>query len=386
MPFFVKQWIEIVARHMPVLTKPQATVLALWSLGMALTRSCGLTTVADQIASLLGKKKDAVRQRLREWYWDARDKKGHKRREIDCAPCFPWLLRWILELWPATERQIALAMDATTLGDIFVVLAISVLYRGCGIPIAWVVLPANQPGSHKAHWLALFSYLQGVIPSDWTVIVLADQGLYAPWLFQHIVRLGWHPFLRINRQGYYRREGSRRWLPLAQVVSQPGDLWCERVVCFKTRPLPCTLLAWWGEGYSEPWLVVTDLCPKKARAQWYRMRAWIEFGFRQIKRGGWQWQNSRITDPARATRFWLAVAVATLWVLSVGGEADALEPTSHLEALPENHIARRKASRRSRPRILSCLHRGFNRILTAFLKGLSLPIGRFYPEPWPAPP
>ena len=27
--------------------------------------------------------------------------------------------------------------------------------------------------------------------------------------------------------------------------------------------------------------------------------------------GGWQWQRTRMTDPARAARLWLAVAVAT---------------------------------------------------------------------------
>lgn len=386
MPSAVQQWVEIVARHMPVLSKPQATVLALWSLGMALTRSCGLTTVTGQIACLLGKKEDAVRQRLREWFWGAEDKKGAKRREINHIPCFPCLLRWILELWPPTERRLALAMDVTTLGQTFVVLTISVLYRSCGIPIAWVVLPANQPGGHKEHWLALFSYLQGVIPSDWMVIVLADRGLYAQWLFRHLVHLGWHPFLRINRQGWYRREGSRRWYPLAQIAAQIGDFYCEQGVCFKTHPLRCTLLACWDEGHQEPWLIVTDLCPKKARAQWYGMRAWIECGFRQTKRGGWQWQNTRITDPERATRFWLAIAVATLWMVSVGGEADAQASAPDLEALPEAHIARRKASQRSRPRLLSCFRQGWIVILTALLKGLPIPVGRFYPEPWPAPP
>jgi hypothetical protein len=29
-----------------------------------------------------------------------------------------------------------------------------------------------------------------------------------------------------------------------------------------------------------------------------------------------------MTDPERAAQLWLAVAVATLWLLSVGGEAD----------------------------------------------------------------
>jgi hypothetical protein len=33
------------------------------------------------------------------------------------------------------------------------------------------------------------------------VIVLADRGLYAKWLFEAIVELNWHPFLRVNTQG-----------------------------------------------------------------------------------------------------------------------------------------------------------------------------------------
>ena len=57
-----------------------------------------------------------------------------------------------------------------------------------------------------------------------------------------------------------------------------------------------------------------------ADAAWYGLRVWIEQGFKLIKRGGWQWQRTRMTDPERAERLWLAVAVATLWLVSVGGE------------------------------------------------------------------
>jgi len=52
-----------------------------------------------------------------------------------------------------------------------------------------------------------------------------------------------------------------------------------------------------------------------------------------------------MTDPARATRLWLAIAVATLWVISVGGEADATEPVSGLDALPELHTLCASADR-----------------------------------------
>ena len=56
--------------------------------------------------------------------------------------CFAPLLRWVLAGWQGT--QLALALDATTLGTRFVVLAISVVYRGCAIPVAWTILPADQ--------------------------------------------------------------------------------------------------------------------------------------------------------------------------------------------------------------------------------------------------
>ncbi|WP_218963855.1 hypothetical protein [Nostoc linckia] len=46
--------------------------------------------------------------------------------------------------------------------------------------------------------------LLGVISNGFQVIVTADRGLYADWLYQLIVDAGWHPFLRVNHQGTYR--------------------------------------------------------------------------------------------------------------------------------------------------------------------------------------
>src|SRR5256886_7987124 len=42
-------------------------------------------------------------------------------------------------------------------------------------------------------------------------------------------------------------------------------------------------------------------------------------GFKCFKRGGWQWQYTQMHAPERVARLWLALAVATLWMVSVGG-------------------------------------------------------------------
>lgn len=72
----LSEWVGNVSMHLPHLSKPHATVLALWSFGMVLTRSCGITTVAAFLAGLMGKKEDTVRQQLREWCYDAPHKKS----------------------------------------------------------------------------------------------------------------------------------------------------------------------------------------------------------------------------------------------------------------------------------------------------------------------
>jgi len=379
----LNQWFIMVTTHLPHLSKPQAAVLALWSFAIAMIKSCGLTSVTVFLATLLGKKEDALRQRLREGYYDADDKKGDRRRDLEVSTCFAPLLRWVLEWWSAEECRLALALDATTLGQRFTVLVISILYRGCAIPVAWKVLPATKPGAWRPHWLALFEHLRGSIPADWTVIVLADRGLYARWLYRQVTRLGWHPFFRINGGGKFRPAGENHYRPLAQVVPQAGMQWCGQVICFKSQPLACTLLARWEVGQAEPWLIITDLSPQQADVCWYALRPWIEGGFQDIKRGGWQWQYTRMTDPRRAERLWLGMALATLWTVSVGGEADATLPASSLAELPPTHRARRRAKRNARPRRLSCFRRGSLVILATLLRGQPLPFGCFYPEAWP---
>jgi hypothetical protein len=371
------------------LSAPQATVLALWSFGMVLAQSCGLTSVAATLARLLGKKEGSVRQQLREWCYEAPRKagakRGDKRQELDVSTCFVPLLRWVLAWWPPTERRLALVMDASTLGQRFTVLAISIVYRGCAIPIAWVVLPATRKGAWRPHWEALFTHLKAVVPADWTVIVLADRGLYARWLYRHIRTLHWHPYLRINQQGNYRPAGARHFRPLSQVVVQGGPGWAGRVTCFSSTDaqLPCTLLARWDDGHTDPWLIVTDLAPETADVVWYGLRPMIECGFKDTKRGGWHWEQTKMKDPARATRLWLAIAVATLWVVSVGGQAEVAGPASMLDELPDLHVARRRATNRSRPRMLSCFRRGVIVIITTLIKTGGLPVSQFIPEPWP---
>ena len=96
------------------------------------------------------------------------------------------------------------------------------------------------------------------------MLVLADRGLYAPWLYRQIVVQGWHPFLRINLGAKVCVHGSDRWEWISHWLPACGQQWAARVACFadkQTRLEDCTLLVCREPGYEEPWVIVTDLAP-----------------------------------------------------------------------------------------------------------------------------
>ena len=271
--------------------------------------------------------------------------------------CFAPLLRWVLALWHG--RRLTLALDATSLQNRFVVLCVSVLVGKSAIPVAWRVLPAQEKGSWRDEWLTLLDTLAPAVPKTMQTLVLADRGLYARWLYTKIVALGWHPFLRVNVGGTFRPQGETPFRKLGTLCPLGGD-WAGRGTAFQQdRSLECTLLALWREDCRDPWLILTDLAPTEAHASWYRFRAWIEGGFKHLKSGGWQWQDTRMTCPRRVERVWLPMAIATLLTLSVG-EDDPDAPLSPLGRF----------------------RRGRLRLLAWFFGGEKLVWGDLIPEEW----
>lgn len=371
-------WAETVANHFPQLSKAQAFGLALWSFGMTIAKSCSLSAVADSLAALFGQSFNTVRERLRDMYREADAKSGDKRSQFNMDICWaPWLA-WVLKGW--SSKQVAIAIDATTLGQRFVVLAISVLYRGCAVPVAWKILSATEKHPWKPEWLALLKHFKSTIPPDWVVIVLADRGLYAKWLFLAITGLGWHPLLRINQQGTFRRQGWYHWTPLTELVPLVGQSFAGQGTIFQSKEaqLECVLLGRWDDGYKEAWLVLTDLPPHSANVCWYGLRAWIEQGFKRIKSGGWQWQYTRMENSDRAERLWLAIALATWWLLSVGGEA---EVSLLVETLPQVPSSVRRQQHGWR--LVGIFRHGWNLIMAALLNHQPVPFSHGIPEPWP---
>lgn len=369
--------------HFPALRPAQQRGLALWVTGTVLAGSGCLSAVVAALAPLTGlAARHALREGLREWLRDGADKAAPCQCEVEVAACFAPLLGWVLTWWQA--QSLALALDATYLGERLVVLSVSVLYRGTAIPVAWHVTTGRRSGPWRAPILTLLQRLAPAVPAGMLVLVLADRGLWSPHIWHQIKRLGWHPLLRLRPDATFRPHGARR-VPAASLVPGPGHAWVGAGVAFKHRPVrqAGTLVVYWEAGQDEPWLCLTDLPPEAVGPAWYGLRTWIELGFRALKRLGWQWQRTRRTDPGRVARHWLVLAVATLWTVAVGtrvedAEVRGCEPAWLHVARPPRPLARRTRSVLAQGlpwlrHLLQCHRRVWQQLW-------------LWPEPWPNPP
>lgn len=96
------------------------------------------------------------------------------------------------------------------------------------------------------------------------------------------------------------------------------------------------------------------------------------------------WQRTRMTQPDRAAGLWSALAVATLWRLSIGGAVEETIPESTRLDVADALAGPRRQRRATRLRLVSTFRRGWIVILVAWLEQQLLPLDGFVSEPWPA--
>ena len=365
---------------LPHLRPAERGGLALWVVSLLVAESCCERTILTKMAPL-GYAAHALRARLREWLCDGADRAAPCATSLDVAACFAPLLGWVLAWWGGPT--LPLAIDATTLRGRVVVLAVSVLYRGTAIPVAWVVLPHKGKGLWLPHLEHLLLALAPAVPTTMTVLVMTDRGLWSPTLWRAIVAHGWHPLMRIRPDATFAPAGQRRQRARALV---PGAGWCwvGAGVAYKeaSKRLAATLVVVWGADQVEPWLLLTDLAPDDVGVGWYGLRVWIELGFRALKSMGWHWERTRRTDPARIARHWLALAVTTLLDVAVGTRLEEAD----WRGMPPGRLRRARTPPPARPRRESVFARGLAWLHVQVLRGTRWWALWLLPEALPDPP
>ena len=303
------RWARTIRSHFPRLHHYQVLGLALFSLGVVLARQCQLSRVAEELA-FMGKA-ETVERRLRRWLSNAR---------LDLAICCQAWMRWVFSQY--TSQRPILLVDETKLGKRIGVLMVSLAYRGRAIPLVWCCYVANSEADYPAEGQVgvikrLLQQVQSVLPPDCRPVVQADQGIgNSSKLMKAVQALSMSYLMRVKKSSVFTSRRGKRMVLSA--LCKPGESWCGAGTLFVTygSQVRCIVHVLWDKGYDDMWCLATNDRHLKARD--YALRMWQEESFRDLKRGGWQWNASFVRDPQRAARLILVLALAYAWVLTQG--------------------------------------------------------------------
>jgi hypothetical protein len=305
----LRQWTHSVEAIFEQMHAHQAKTLAAVSCGMALCGRCGSGHLAVAVPSL-GKpvKASSVRRRVERMLSNPR---------LKVSKACGLLARHILAHW--SGRSLLLILDETPNGQDLRCMRISVGYRKRAVPLMWYCYRTDAPPlpMPKLIW-TLLNRAARCLPPGVEVTFLTDRGLSWPSVLDCCAYLGWHYVLRMQHATrIVLDDGSEK--PVDQLAPRPGSTWlgCGKVFK-KSGWRQGNVVAHWQKGCKEPWLLLSDLPASFARCRNYCKRNWCEQTHRDDKSHGFNWQQSRVRNPAHAHRLLLAIALATLLAISLG--------------------------------------------------------------------
>jgi hypothetical protein len=316
---------ELVAqikRCAPALRITSARRLALLVQGIAASEACSLRRVARKVRAMgLSRAQPAsIARRLRRTVADLR---------LDAGAGYATLLREAIA-WPG-GTPVPLVLDESTTPGGLHVLRVSLAYRSSCVPLAWAVWPHQQKLAPGAYWRQLDAVLtqtQALLPPGVRVVLLADRAYDIPPRLDRLRARGWDWVIRVKARSklvWRGADGSEQPLrTLVAALTGPGTRLRASGQAFKKAGWrDVHLVGEWGHGYTEPLVVLTSLPPRWSVLGRYARRFWIEAAFRRDKSQGWDWHHSQIRDPLHQARLLLALAWASLLVLSLGARAAA---------------------------------------------------------------
>ena len=290
----------------------QVQALAAFSFAAARTRHCHLSRLAAEVP--LPVLPGSILRRLKRLL-----NNEHLDVEAICKQAAAYL-----KAWNQHSARLIILLDETPHSNRWRVLKVSVCFRRRALPLVWRTdaLSGRSVTTRVEEVLKQTGEIIKQYAPQAQVILLADGGLCWPSIMDFCQANGWHYVLGAQSQTRFRwqdEQGVEQRCSLGELVQQAGDYWKGSGRAFaKAGWREVTAIACWRSGSQEAWLLVSDLPPSLPLVRWYARRMWHEQSFRDEKSHGFNWQDSRIKEASRVHRLLLILALAQLWLMSMG--------------------------------------------------------------------
>lgn len=255
-------------------------------------------------------KPESVAQQFRRWM---------KNKSIDERMVYDPIAREILS--KIRYRRVRVQVDRVQIKTRQNVLMLSVWYRNRALPLAWICLP-YRGSSKQLHWEELMAYLAQILPPEKQVIILADREFGNPARLSYVLKQGWDYAIRLKGNCYFYDPTWGQpfaWWQLHQISPRQGKSYAIPdlrlgMSDFFAFNLACA----WAVGSDDPWFIATNLDTPRQALKEYARRFACEELFSDLKKRGFNWEDSRIRSPERMSHLLLALALLVFFLLALG--------------------------------------------------------------------
>lgn len=220
------------------------------------------------------------------------------------------------------------------------ILNVAVWVEGRAVPVYWKV--ENRKGNTSlAQWKEVLTpALEALRAADWThgkrLLLVADREYASPALSQWL----WEAFrvdsiVRMKRSEYLHYQDQ--WTRVSQAIAQlqPGQQrFLRRCKVTQHSAFVMNVALFWGNGYDEPWVLMTTCSTLKTTLSGYRKRWGIEPMHKDWKTNAFDLEGTRVTDAKRIAT--LLIPVALCYVLCTLEGARKEDAGESLRAHKEN--------------------------------------------------
>lgn len=226
----------------------------------------------------------------------------------------------LVQKFAATELR--LIIDGSKVGWGHQLLVVAIAYHHRALPLVWTWVKGTRGHSSANTQLALLKAVHNLLPAQTRVVLVGDAEFGSISVMRQLRRWRWFYVLRQKSNHLVRRKGQREWQSFGSLVQQPKQVvWWEAAVLTHHWQASMSLLAYWGKGEKEPWLLATNLPEAQDVRQAYQRRMWIEGMFGDWKGHGFDVEATRLRHVRRLSRLVLAICLLYVWLLAAGQRA-----------------------------------------------------------------
>jgi hypothetical protein len=255
-------------------------------------------------------------RQISRWLHNPKLKPAEIYRDFITAALLPW-----------TEQQAVLALDSSMLWGRYVIIRVSLVYRGRALPLAWKILEHGSASVSFDEYKSILEEASRLLPLHCEVVLLADRGFADVDLMQLAVRLNWHFNIRAKGNLLVHR-AFKPSCKMSQLAPPKGEIRLIHTVQITQRrfgPVHLVLAHVKTQKGYEQWMLVSDRPTALDTLDEYALRFDIEENFLDDKSAGFQLESSQLRDADALSRLCLVLAVATLYLVSTGTAIVALQ-------------------------------------------------------------